>query len=357
MRLIRAFAVVLVAASLILTGATARAEDLSGVVQFLRQIPQLTDALADLAPADGQSQRSLALTLLQRYSPTGYYLIDRYENCPAKFYREKQDFLQYVQGSKPVEIAECLGTAVHETCHAYTYAMAYVLLPDGERAFGREPYSAFCLEAGANAIVRRTPVFPSAEMAAEFPQQLRTLRFSPYIWPSQANLTTQVFGVYGLLDEFTAYYHGTRTSLDLLEFYKTEAAQTRENWFSFFGGIYANYCAYPEFKLYILKYLRYAQAKYPQIYRQVLENREFTEAFRRIDRSFAGLIREFLALKPEIIGLIRGWGYEAFEDEDYLWLGQGAKREALANNRRTYELLAAELARPEYGEILSVLGL
>jgi len=340
-----------------LAGATARAEDLSGLVQFLRQIPQLTDALADLDPADGQSQRSLALTLLQKYSPTGFYLIDRYENCPAKYYRAKQDFLQYVQGSKPVEIAECLGTAVHETCHAYTNTMAYVLLPNGDQAFGREPYSVFCLGAGMNIIVRRTPVFPSAEMAAEFPQPLRTLRFSPYISPSQANLTTQVYGIYGLLDEFTAYYHGTRTSLDLLEFYKTEAAQTRENWFSFFDGIYANYCAYPEFKLYILKYLQFARAKYPQIYRQLLENREFTEAFSRVDRGFSGLIGEFLAIKPEILGLIRSRGYEAFEDEDYLWLGQGAKREALANNHRTYELLTAELAKPEYGEILTALGL
>lgn len=356
MRPIKAFSTIL-AAFLLLAGPAARAEDLSGLVQFLRQIPQLTDALAELDPADGQSQRSLALILLQKYSPTGFYLIDRYENCPPRYYREKQDFLQYVEGGKPVEIAECLGTAVHETCHAYTYAMAYALLPDGDQAFGREPYSAFCLEAGANAIVRRTPVFPSAEMAAEFPPQLRTLRFSPYISPSQANLTTQAFGVYGLLDEFTAYYHGTRTSLDLLEFYQTEAAQTRENWFSFFGGIYANYCAYPEFKLYILKYLQYAGTKYPQIYRQLLENREFTEAFRRIDRNFAGLIREFLAIKPEIISRLRGQGFEAFEDEDYLWLGQGARREALATNHRTYEMLAAELAKPEYGAVLSALGL
>jgi len=343
---------------LVMGSAPIRAEDLSGLIHLLRQLPQLTDALQTLGPASAQSQRGLALTLLQRYSPTGFYIVDRYSNLPTKYsYGAKLDFMTFVHGSKASEIVACLSTAVHETCHAYTHQMVYPLLEQKELTTAPGVrYSAYYIGAEETILVKHTPVFATKEMESYFPQSLRTFRFSTYIYPSQADLGAQVEGVYGLLGEFTAYYHGTKAAVDMIGFYQNETTPTPENWFECFAAINSTYLSYLEFKLYILKYLLYARNNYPVIYGQIVSNREFVDAFLKIDRKFSDLLQSYFAKQLDIHKMLRNRGFSVNEDDEYLWIVQGVTKTGQANHLRTYKLLQEELSKSEYQDLMAVLA-
>lgn len=342
---------------LLAVSAGTRAEDLSVLGYFLGYIPRISDALQPAVPAGPATPREMALDLLRRYSPTGYYIITQYGECPAKYvYGEKTDFMEFVEGDSPVEIAGSLNEAVHEVCHAYANSVGYWLL-DRQGLLGvRQVYTAFYLGEEDTIVVRHTPVFPSREMEAYFPDEERTMRFETYIGSSEANLGTQAHGIYGLLNEYNAYYHGTKTAVDLAVFYMNEAPQTTENWFKFFAGVNGTYYAYLEFRLYILNYLRYARDKYPQTYDQILKNREFVRAFLRIDRNHAELMESYFRLKKEIASHLRGLGYEVKEDDEYLTITKGVRIYKQENELATYRFLESRLERPDLHEILRALA-
>lgn len=332
-----------------------QAEDLSGFIHFLGYLPQLTDSFAP--PAAGSlSRRGIALTLLRRYSPIGYHLIQGYESCPDQYIRGRRlDFMAYVTGDTVEEIAASLNTAVHEICHAYAGAAGYALAADRNLPVGSRGCMAV-YTGTATIVVGYTPTFPTREIAQGFPDELKTLRYSTYVYPAEPNLATQVLGVYGLLDEFAAYYHGTRTAVDLFGFYRDEAAQTPENWLRFMGGVNSTFYAYLEFKLYILRYLRCAHDVYPELYWGIIGNHQFKEAFISIDRSFAQLMQRYFALKTEVQELLRRQGHSVSEDGEYFFVTEGRLRTAQPNYMKVYRLLESELARYEYREIMAVLG-
>lgn len=354
---IRAF---LLCALLAAGASAAQAHGLPGVGRLLDQLRYLTRALpsAALAAESGQSARSLALGILREYSPTGYYILDRFNNLPAQYiYGERLDFMEFIEGDRPTEVAASLNTAVHEVCHAYTHAVALQMLAQRAAKPARGArYGAYYIGGEETILVQHTPVFAARETAGYFPEALRTFRFSTYISPSEENLGTQVEGIYGLLGEFTAYYHGTKTAVEMIGFFKNETAQAPEDWFKYFASVNGTFYSYLEFKLYILKYLQYARDKYPAIHRQILENREFKEAFLKIERGFAETLRRYFAAKQEIQALLRSKGCDVSESDEYLWVTQGVKRVGQTNYMRVYNQLEQELRKPEYLEPVMALG-
>ena len=310
------------------------------------------------------SSRRLVLDTLKSYSPTGYHIVSVYDGAPeeismagSRLRMSKTDFMTYVRGAAMPEMASWFNVTVHETCHGYTGRMAYHLAPERKIAvYPGDRYLAFYIGGDEDILVRITRVFPSKEMAHTFPPGIRTFRFATYVDSPRSNMGTQVNGVYGLLDELNAYYHGTRTAFDLLPFYKKQSRQDAGIWRAFFNQVNGTYYAHLEFKLFILKYLIYAEKTHPEIYREIMGNEGFRKAFAAIDNNFTALNEEYSRSREGVFRFLKTRGIEAREEGTYLYLKSGNATMGMGNFADTRDLLARELEKTEYRDMLARLA-
>lgn len=225
----------------------------------------------------------------------------------------------------PPWLVEEMETAVHEESHVYT---ALAERWDTDRYY---------IGGGEYVDVTRTKSFPAREITGTIPESLRTFRFSTYIDTASKSPSTQASGVYGLLNEWTAYYWGAHNDW-MLKDYDTLRIQTvtiagtgkgsgggsnSRSRYRLSGGPQA----YAEFRYYILRYMLYAKEKHPNIYQEILDNTDFCLVFTVIDESFGGLAAH-----------IREWNLTIYERD---W--QGGITDSLMK----------EMEKPEYQEMLA----
>ena len=129
-------------------------------------------------------------------------------------------------------------------------------------------------------------------------------RYDTYIGDGNREISSKKDGIYGLLDEFCAYYHGIRCDLDLSEagilkshipVQTSWSKNTRQGTRSGYTiqTMESNMLdSYYEFRLFISWYLQYAHEQYPDIYQSIYENRQFREAYTLLDYLFAGMVQE-----------------------------------------------------------------
>lgn len=306
--------------------------------------------------------RSTVIGLLRTYSPTGFHIIDTYVKAP-KTYKfgsstittGKTDFMTWVEGTTSREIVKSLNTVVHETCHGYTGLLGYMHMKDGgdEGHWGKVDY--YYVGGDEGILVYETKTFPSREMADTFTEKQKTFRFKTYITSKETSQGTQVSGIYGLLDELNAYYHGTKVSFDLLPFYEERMPDSPEGWLQYFQEVNGTYYAHLEFKLYIAKYLLYAREEHPDVYEGIMSNDAFRRAFARIDKNYSELIRDFFAVKIKIADKLRSRGFEVSEDDRFVWIGKHGSKKGRGHFLDTYRVLEAELGNEELIDILAPL--
>ena len=297
--------------------------------------------------------KARAWQLLKKYDPNGYKIVKSYYDTPASFRVAGRsinlgsdiDFMVFMNGTTDADIANDLNTVVHEVCHLYTHRLAYKALQQRPHLYHpKKHYSLFFINKDDSILVTQTKTFPSKEIAQIIPEKLRTLRFKNYIYPSQPNQGTQIEGVYGLLDELNAYYQGTKNSMNLYQYYAKETKQTPADWFNFFSEIDATYFAYLEFKFYILKYLIWGQKKHPQLFRDILANRNFRKAYNSIDLGFGTLIEKYFKLKAQILNKLKKKGHRVRQTKRYTFIDNRGR----GNFLQPYELLKTELSKPDY---------
>lgn len=316
--------------------------------------------LGSLAIAQGSSEETIegkVWAYLKNYSPNSFRLLKNYYDAPLQYrfgtvtitLGPKTSFLAYIDGDSDRDIVASLNTLVHEMCHAYTSSVTYSYLqqqPDIQVSFGDE-YSLFYVDSSRSILVPHTPVFPTREIHPIVPEQFQTMRYETYIYPS-SEIGSQVHGIYGLLDEWYAYYHGTRTVIDLFEYYAAAAQNQPNRWLDFFAAVNGTYYAHLEFKFYSLKYLLYAQEHHPDIYREILANNNFIDAFHAIDASFAALNQKYFQMKQHIFQQLAEQGIQGRTDDKYDYIGL----RGCGNFLETYQLLDNELNQSTYQSIL-----
>lgn len=296
-------------------------------------------------PADIPAMRAL----LQRYSATGHYILTTHDALPGRFVlgdttitlSHSGGFGDYFADGAPAELVGNMGTAVHEVYHAYSSLMGYQLLVDARLPRADGVHAIYV--GGAPLLVRYGPLYPAAEMDTTFPGDARSFRYPTYVSPSQPTQSTQSEGVYGLLDEWAAYYHSSRTQLDFWPWVRDEAPADARLLWSYHVGVQDVWMPHVELKMFVLHYLLHAQRFRPDVYRALLADAGFRRAFVAVDAAYAALIAEGARLEPTIQAFARSRGVD---------LGRGVQRDAaeLAALQRylaspPYRALAAELAR------------
>jgi hypothetical protein len=238
--------------------------------------------------------------ILARHAPHGERIVAGYEALPDRFAGRGPAFADFVDGG-PAEVVDDLTTAVHELYHAYSLVLA---LERGVR--GRA-----VVVDGEPLLVPSTETFPASELDATFPPAARTRRYRIYVSPSQPSQSTQIDGVYGLLDELVAYYHGARTLLELWPWLRDEADATGAQLADYAARLDTAGVALAELRLFVLHYVRHAEAAHPEVHAALIASQPFRRAFADAVAAYQGVVERAAALRPAVFERSSRRGAEA----------------------------------------------
>ena len=213
------------------------------------------------APEDALTYENM-LSILDCYDPDGAFIVRNTDESLAMSWVSEYSTIE--------EAVSEFETVVHEQCHSYTY-----------HSYGSER---MYIGDGQSIVVPYTDVFDSYEMAENNSDFIKTFRYDTYIAGS-IYMSSRQDGVYGIFNEYTAYYWGFNDLLKLQE-YKEDH--------DFLTPIWSNvYIAQAEFRYYTLAYMLYAKENYPDVYNGIMNNKEYLKAFKIIDTAFEKAVTEF----------------------------------------------------------------
>ncbi|OHD54660.1 MAG: hypothetical protein A2Y33_02450 [Spirochaetes bacterium GWF1_51_8] len=300
------------------------------------------------------------LKALKKYYPTGYSIIASLDNYPEEI--ELGDskisisgggsYKDYVEGGKLSEQIESLPTVVHEMNHAFTGRYGYLILQKTGGYDGDRTYYTFCIDENEAVLVDFGKTFPCKKLKDVIPAALRTSRFETYIYPADEYMSTQQDGVFGLLDEYNAYYHDAMTVYSLFDFYHDEMKQDDATWTTYVGLCAGTYLAYAEFRYWILTYMIYAKDKQSAIYKDIIGNKLFRQVFTKIDARFTGLMTAIDKRLENVAEILNDMGYEAEYADGNFSIG-GA---AMGFERDSFDMLLKEMQKPAYKKMLTELN-
>lgn len=282
------------------------------------------------APED-EATHDNVLALLDNYCPNGAYILRATEI-------EGDNFMTWMENEA---LLDCIGTAVHEQSHGYTsHNMSY----NGTWVM------AYYTGEGKHIKVPQTETYLSEEMAAQIPEELRTFRYDTYVGKG-AVVSANKRGIYGLMNEFTAYCWDTITNNSMYEYYLTQE-QTEENWLNYVKISSSQYYAYSEFKYYILSYMLYAKENYPNIYEQTMNNRALLDAFRIIEARYRGAVEQYFANLDRLETYLKDNGIRVFRDKDMFYIGYFGYG---TFEDKYYNLLENAMKAPEYVQMYKLM--
>jgi len=217
---------------------------------------------------------------LQANTEEGYCIMQEFlENCdePTKINGVNYSHSEYLElfirnAESTLDSIQGAGTLIHESIHGLNKTDFL--------------YYNYFLNCDKTVKVKRTNTFKSRKIIKIIPDSCKTHRFGYYIDIKSNNHITQSYGIYGLLDEFLAYYKGVKSEYD----FKTKINDS----LYLAGHVVSEMYAYYEFKYYILTYLIYAEENYNSKFKAILNNDDFKAVFRYIDTNYETLVNKFI---------------------------------------------------------------
>lgn len=218
---------------------------------------------------DAPLTRDNILALLDDIDPDGAYIVRN---------SDEDDLFFWFHGAETIgDGMNSLETAVHEQCHDFCGTDSGFMYSSiqGKYLSARER---IYTGDGQYIEVTFTDVFPASEMVGTIPDSLKTFRFDTYV-DGDPDMASIQYGIYGLMDEFTAYCWGNHNMVTQVSYRQDTGLPALPN--------SNEYLAYAEFRYYILHYMLYAKDHYPDVYTNILNNASLRSAFRTIDNKFA----------------------------------------------------------------------
>src|SRR5690606_9461316 len=98
-------------------------------------------------------------------------------------------------------------------------------------------------------------------------------------------------GIYGMLEEFAAYYYDAGASFQLYDFFAKEKLWEKEYTpYDFKHLVMGETIAFYEFRFFMANYLLYAKTKYPDIYKSLYDNKPLRVAYTLLTDKFEALL-------------------------------------------------------------------
>lgn len=263
--------------------------------------PYMTAYSAGVPGLNAPATRKNVMKLLYRYDKNGAYLL--------KTTKKYGDYMVWF--FKGQRITDTIDVAVHEQCHVYTWTRVKSFHENNIYIGNKKKIR-----------VKFSKIFRTKKMARSIPKRCRTFRYPVYISKADPKLTANQDGIYGLMDEFNAYHWGMNTNVALYKYYKRFGLES-DAWDTFVDIGLNGKQAYAEFKYYILHYLYYAKKHYPKVYRGIMANKNFKRAYRKTEKHYAKLIRQF---DKELISIGCEPDYDPFGEIKVLFKELNKKR-------------------------------
>ncbi|GHV88088.1 hypothetical protein AGMMS50267_04480 [Spirochaetia bacterium] len=223
---------------------------------------------------------------LKKYSPSSIYILNSISNA-SDAGREEQIKLYYHPSiNDKLELFSTLATAVHESTHVFWREETFLL--DNEKII--------LPRASRN-------LWPKTEyVTSQIAENMRSRRWITYVSPG-ATTSANPNGIYGLLDEFQAYYYGLKAVYDCYPYLQEYGAYEDTiiaYWYiiHLYGDLLQSYY---EFKWWILLYMENIKNNYPQLYKQFIESREFLTVFLYFNDHFENLVEVLIPDRVNIL--------------------------------------------------------
>jgi hypothetical protein len=194
-------------------------------------------------------------------------------------------------------------TVVHESVHLYNNSFAT------PGSFG------YLVVPGIEISVVPTQPFRSSEVKWIAPADAgeKIFRYNTYLSDSSI-VSANTIGIYGLMDEFSAYNNGVRACVVAAQnaMMKGDTAKAA----GFIAQASGTYFAYYEFNLFIAWYIHTAKASYPEKYKELMANTNLRVAYTLIDANFKENI-DNMKRTGDILQGKTGNDYFAFNEKQY----------------------------------------
>jgi hypothetical protein len=249
------------------------------------------------------------LKISQSYSPTAYQIL---KSDAAK------EFVTYANNAETaIGLLENYNTVIHETCHGYNFNIG---IQSGWK------YEGYFITENIRIATKQGSYFPSRLLNEMVPreQQEKIFRYDTYVGGEPGNSST-LEGIYGFLDEFSAYYHGNKADMDLLAYYETlcpysDARCWTEKYLSHFQStLYAYY----EFRLFIAWYLIYAEQHNQKVFTDFIKNQNLRVVYTLLDDLFEKQVREYFHQRDGIVKKLNAAGNHIELSEEFIYIVEG----------------------------------
>jgi hypothetical protein len=226
-------------------------------------------------------------------------------------------FEQYIDGHSEEQMIKDYGTVIHELLHGYDdsefEAHHYFIAPGSkvEVSIGK-----YYNSKELNSYVRKGT-------------QDSVFRYGLYIGGrsdlhgkavdlnkgTDSEVMSVNLGIYGILEEYNAYYHDNQAVYELYEYYvKTFGSNNSEAMTTYMGMAEKGTVACYEFRLFVGWYIVNAKKKHPEIYEDMLSNKALRAVFTMIDSKYEALIQQIAARKESLSGKLQA---DAFSMLDF----------------------------------------
>ena len=236
---------------------------------------------------------------LKKYSPTTYYVISSYKNSgPTMSFRGRSvtssmSHLKYCDLSSKERFLSTFSNTVHETVHAFDSHLPLIQAKQSGEDPRETEDEGFYIDETTKFVYKfpKNKLFSARYLSETIPLNLRTYRYDSYIETKHLNQSTQLNGIIGLMEEFNAYYHGSKAVYDFLPIYReTYGENFLWHWAS---ELTSNADAFYEFDFFIKEYLWYAKKNYPALYSELKNDENFKTIYKTIRAKFSVMIAEY----------------------------------------------------------------
>lgn len=281
--------------------------------------------------------------VIKNYCKDGYYILESVAN------KKNDTILNLIKKWKMDELFNTIKVAVHEECHDYQNIMNKSQYDWNNRFW---IINQTHILNGQPIVVKFVPdkLFKTELALNNIPENLKTLRWKTYVSSGSQN-ASNVYGIYGLLQEYEAYYHGDKAVYDTFEYVK-KIPFTVENFSTYYERIGGT--AFYEFTYYILSYLKYAQENRPDVYNIIINDENFRLVFKYVYTNYKSLVEEMkLKRAQEIKDYLIKMGYDVeFGVFDITISGNGSWSSISTGSYNIFNL-KKELEKEEYKKFLN----
>ena len=284
-------------------------------------------AAAALPGPEASITSARILKLAKKYDYSAYCLLKAYKKSGGSL-------LEWSLGRS--RLTQVMDVTTHETSHAFMN--------------GTSRATSYYIGNGKTIRVKHTKVFRSKRMAGSIPTSLRTYRYDTYVGKPISNLGSDVGGIYGLMNEFTAYCWGMHIDNAMIPYYEKYCLNF-DLLEDYLLGCENNKMAYSEFRFYMLHYLYYAKKHVPDVYKGIVRNKQFCRVYKKIEKKFVNQIKAYEKELKRLPPLLKKYGYVMIvTDEHVLIYDRDAQIPMFALGRFTteYNKLIRACAKSKY---------